>query len=321
MKIPDGYRLAPGIPYFAVNENGDVFNLKTNKKAAVHRTNGYHFVNVNLKGKTLNYYVHRLVALAFIPVPEEVSTATPDPEVNHKNGNKDDNTVDNLEWVTAKQNIKHSIDTGLCGFNKVLAKNLLTNEIVKYPSYHEVARQFSISTKKLKRHLDSNMAGTLTKSYWTFKYENDQRWPELDSDQIIEDRWERSYGIWIGERDGKQFLSGTLQKLCEGMDVKYYSVQPEVRSDGKTYKVCGCTFWYSNLPTKAMLDAVEYVPDNKFRPVRKVRVTYILTGTELAIFDSLTKASKKFNVSLTTLLYAITKKEGIHEELRYEYVE
>lgn len=51
--------------------------------------------------------VHREVALAFIPNPYNL------PEVNHIDGDKHNNHVSNLEWVTHQQNVQHSFDTGL----------------------------------------------------------------------------------------------------------------------------------------------------------------------------------------------------------------
>lgn len=68
---------------------------------------GYHVVclhNINQK----NHKVHRLVALAFIDNPEEL------PIINHRNGVKTDNTVDNLEWCSYKYNTNHAFQNGLC---------------------------------------------------------------------------------------------------------------------------------------------------------------------------------------------------------------
>lgn len=75
---------------------GNVLKLSINRK-------GYCQVGTTHKGIKITTTAHRLVALAFIPNPENK------PEVNHIDGNKTNNHIDNLEWVTAKENTQHAI--------------------------------------------------------------------------------------------------------------------------------------------------------------------------------------------------------------------
>lgn len=68
---------------------------------------GYMYVVLCKNNKKTNFCVHRLVAMAFIPNPEGKR------EVNHKDMNKKNNRVDNLEWVTSAENKKHAADHGI----------------------------------------------------------------------------------------------------------------------------------------------------------------------------------------------------------------
>ena len=73
-----------------------------------HLNKGYPTVIIqNSDRKKINLSVHRAVAMAFIPNPDEL------PEVNHIDGNKENNCIDNLEWVTTEANRKHAVATGL----------------------------------------------------------------------------------------------------------------------------------------------------------------------------------------------------------------
>lgn len=76
-------------------------------KQTIDRKNGYLTVSLSKKGKMKMYRVHRLVANAFIDNFNNY------PIINHKDGNKLNNCVDNLEWCTYKQNIIHSWENGL----------------------------------------------------------------------------------------------------------------------------------------------------------------------------------------------------------------
>lgn len=89
---------------YGVSKEGVIRNMLSgnNLKQQVHTT-GYWRVTLSKHGSDKHLYVHRLLALAFIPNPRNK------PEVNHKDGNKLDYSLGNLEWATSKENSLHAV--------------------------------------------------------------------------------------------------------------------------------------------------------------------------------------------------------------------
>lgn len=97
-------------PYF-ITDSGDVYRIFSNKKKYLKHfidRDGYHRVTLTVNGKKYCRIVSRLVAISYIPNPNNK------PEVNHINGDKNCNSYKNLEWVTTKENIDHAWKHNLC---------------------------------------------------------------------------------------------------------------------------------------------------------------------------------------------------------------
>ena len=87
-----------------ISDSGKVRNRRTQKYLKLRmRKDGYIDVKLNYK----RYLVHRLVALLFIENPENLQ------QVNHRDGQRNNPRVENLEWVNQYQNMRHAIETGL----------------------------------------------------------------------------------------------------------------------------------------------------------------------------------------------------------------
>jgi len=95
---------------YSVSDTGFVRNDKTGTMIKMQlNSNGYKRVRIynDTKREYKQCLVHRLVAFAFVPSIEDK------PHVNHKDGDKKNNAVDNLEWCCRSENMQHAYDTGI----------------------------------------------------------------------------------------------------------------------------------------------------------------------------------------------------------------
>lgn len=129
---------------YEVSNLGNVKSLKKVRGRALsgerllkpHIVNGYVMVTLCKDSKPFNASVHRLIAEAFIPNPENKET------INHIDGNKQNNSIDNLEWATQRENNIHAYRTGLHDPKK----NGRTGK--RKPRTEEQKRFISIRTKE-----------------------------------------------------------------------------------------------------------------------------------------------------------------------------
>lgn len=140
---------------YMVSDCGEIISLNINKPICQWVDNvGYLQVNLRKEGKKYYKRVHRIVAETFIPNPLNL------PQVNHKDGNKRNNNIDNLEWTNNKQNTLHGYQNNLYHSNKrsikieVFDKN--NTYINTYKSIRETAEKLNINRKTLSRILFDN---------------------------------------------------------------------------------------------------------------------------------------------------------------------
>lgn len=140
---------------YTVTTKGDVYSLdygrhgvKKKLKPCKNQDTGYMYVNIYYKKKLYRKSIHRLVAEAFIPIPEKYvmnGLTKDDLEVNHKNGDKTKNNMRNLEWVTGKDNTEHAISHGL--------------RKVHYGEHATDAKITEYTARKICQMLESNTVG------------------------------------------------------------------------------------------------------------------------------------------------------------------
>ena len=99
---------AKDLPMYEVSNEGDIRNIKTGRILRQQlNARGYPTLTVRKDKQQLTKTVHRIIADSFFDGDHD------ELDVNHKDGNKTNNYVSNLEWCTRQENIRHAFDTGL----------------------------------------------------------------------------------------------------------------------------------------------------------------------------------------------------------------
>lgn len=140
--------------YYLISNTGQIKSITTNKILSDFTTNNYHQVTLTKDTERKTFKVHRLVAQAFIPNPNNL------PQVNHKDENTNNNFVYNLEWCDAKYNSNFGTRTKRIADKNRGTTNGTTSKPIQqyslsgvflneYPSGKEIERQLGFTTSSI----------------------------------------------------------------------------------------------------------------------------------------------------------------------------
>lgn len=172
----EGFRYVPSYPRYAININTDVLDTFTNEIVTNRDVRSdYEVVYIRAPDKSQNYNirVHRLMCLAWLPNEDFINK----PIVNHIDGNKINNKLENLEWCSYTHNSNHALDTGLTNTRVMMkTRDRFTGKVQIYNSIVDLASIMSYAGRSA-LDFENKLPGYLYKGRYEVKrYEDDTPW-------------------------------------------------------------------------------------------------------------------------------------------------
>lgn len=186
----------PGIPEYKIAPTGQVYSLLSNKFINPRNTSGRGYYNYILytNGKRKLYPRHRLLCITFKPIPN-----SDEMQVDHINGIPGDDRLDNLEWVTGKENVRRFwAKRNLKPLCKIVVKDFITNTVSTYDDYKIAARALGLHRYEILRRLQRKF-GTLFKDFTMIKYDTEERdFPTINNleEKRLQDQLEKKVTLY-----------------------------------------------------------------------------------------------------------------------------
>ena len=267
------------------------------------------------------YLIHVLLAETFIRKPESNRKL----EVNHRDGNKNNFDLKNLEWVTRKENIQHAVQTGLISKNlyTLLSKDFVTDEIVEHRSLNECARYLKCQASTLSLYL-RRVPTSLLKRRFDVIYKGG-RWNSFTKADIGRPGLgQRRSIIAFHQETNTATIYGSASEASKHTGIERTEISTRA-SGRRSPHVKGYRFiWLDEykgttegIPVVSETSAHERTNPTLRRPEKPIRVTYSDGTSEILSGSSL--LAKKYSVQKSTILSAIRKNECF-KDIRITYL-
>lgn len=183
VEVPDhpGYYYFPDDNRVMVSKSGQVLNRDTKLPRKL-KSGKRGYINVNVRNYGSDtfeyYYLHRILARTFIGRPSRhLDKPFHELQVNHINALRTDNSLDNLEWCTAAENINHALINDLMSYTIAIeAFNPMTNDRMLFRSIFDCIKHFNLPYKTLNSHLSKKHSGRIKKDGYIFRYKSNDVW-------------------------------------------------------------------------------------------------------------------------------------------------
>ncbi len=322
-----GFFLIPGFKDYILNRDGRLLNRTTGKfkvwstqkgESLGTRQEGYQYCILYRNGVSTTVYQHRLLCLVF----KKFSGIFDELTVNHKDGNKKNNDLNNLEWVTHSENLTHAWKEKLRFQNrtKILVRDLLTERIRTFTSLRECGRFLGDNDAFYVSSRLRDQSGTIYPDYLLFKFDDDSPWPKVDSSKIpaIEDGF-------VNDFIARNVFTGAVIVFSLESSEQIFGIEARIVLDharnNKVLPYKGYNFRYlvngSKWPvhTKRHLQVYE---DNPIYP----RDAFIMTDTqtnEETFFVSLKECMEKTGIQKPHLMTLICTGRLYKKQYSFKY--
>jgi len=228
-----GFRIIPGFPRFSVNNVGKVKSMFSGKILS-ERIGPYGYPVVSIldpdKKRWRQVLVHLLLARAFVVNDDPINKIY----VNHRDGDKLNLDLSNLEWVTSRENVIHAVNANLRPDNiPCEVRNVKTGAVKNYSSISEGMRDIGLkgAIKPIKRVLNGTVVPNLFLGLYEFRTDGKSDWYYTSFERISAPRIERGPFQALHVETGKEIMAKTLSSLSVLTGVTIDRIYTVMRSE------------------------------------------------------------------------------------------